>query len=414
MMATSPSKQRIYANTPNTTKFPSWVTKILNNLHLTGHDRVTEGNQLLAANSAGAYRGSPVRPRNMIGGSGAANSSPTAPRPGRTTTQSSFSLTSLWIQAGGSAALAPVMAAIALAESGGRVSAIGGPNNNGTYDYGLWQINSSHSSYNKADLTSDPLYNARAAVAIEKSQGLTAWSTYTSGAYEKYVGQNATVQASNGANSNASATGRVRPGGDTGSGAGSGGGGDITQVLSDWSNSQSAAGADTQGGTVDPSGNSDVSLITGLNPFKGPFGIPLLPNPLDFFKNVSGSVNSVVDFLKLLAWIINPVNILRAVEFLVGLALMTFGFQAMLQAYGERKEGFSTSENPISRSGLGRISRELVSATPQARAAKATYAKRRIRPQAAPHRTRRQALRLRYDREKQVSQRRAIARRQGA
>ena len=105
---------------------------------------------------------------------------------------------------------------------------------------------------------------------------------------------------------------------------------------------------------------------------------------------------------------------------------MAFGLQAFMQAYGERKEGFVTSENALSRSGLGRVSRELVNAIPQARAAKAAKATKgirrpepspkarpRIRPEAAPHRTRRQALRLRYEREKKVSQRRTLERRVG-
>jgi hypothetical protein len=52
---------------------------------------------------------------------------------------------------GGPSPIAPVTdnngviaVAIALAESGGNTEAVGGPNSNGTYDYGLWQINSIH------------------------------------------------------------------------------------------------------------------------------------------------------------------------------------------------------------------------------------------------------------------------------
>src|SRR4051794_21086585 len=37
-----------------------------------------------------------------------------------------------------------VAIAVCLAESGGKPANIGGPNSNGTMDYGLWQINSIH------------------------------------------------------------------------------------------------------------------------------------------------------------------------------------------------------------------------------------------------------------------------------
>lgn len=220
---------------------------------------------------------------------------------------------------------------------------------------------------------------------------------------------------SNAGNTVNSGPGVTRPGGDSTSGGSSS---DITQVLSDWTDAQNASGG------MDAGSGNQFASFNPLDPLSGIPGVPsILPNPLHFFKSVSGSINSAVDFLKLLAWIINPVNILRMVEFLVGLALMAFGFQAMLQAYGERREGFITSEGALSRSGLGRVSREVASAVsaanPEARAAKAakgakgSSGRRRIRPEAAPHRTRRQALRLRYEREKQVSKRRQAARRAG-
>ena len=98
----------------------------------------------------------------------------------------SFSqLEQLWQQAGGSAKLAPVMAAIALAESSGRTGAVD-HDSNGSTDYGLWQINSVH-GYNSKELLANPLYNAKAAVSIERSSGLGAWSTYTKGSYKKYL-----------------------------------------------------------------------------------------------------------------------------------------------------------------------------------------------------------------------------------
>lgn len=105
----------------------------------------------------------------------------------------SNSLAQLWIEAGGNPALANTMAAIALAESSGRVDATN-KNSNGTTDYGLWQINSSHTQFDSQRLLSDPLYNAQAAVSVFKSQGLTAWTTYTSGAYRQFLAGAASAQ----------------------------------------------------------------------------------------------------------------------------------------------------------------------------------------------------------------------------
>jgi Lysozyme like domain len=107
----------------------------------------------------------------------------------------SLRLVELWKQAGGDPKLAVTMAAIALAESGGVTDAESPPNKNGTVDRGLWQINSVHSQYDEARLLSDPLYNAKAAVAIERQQGLKAWTTYRSGAYRGHLSQAASAVA---------------------------------------------------------------------------------------------------------------------------------------------------------------------------------------------------------------------------
>lgn len=101
-------------------------------------------------------------------------------------TYSHAGLEGLWTQAGGPQPMANIMAAIAQAESGGVVGRVGGPDKNGTFDYGLWQINSSH-GYDTQKLLTDPLYNAKAAVSIYHSQGLGAWTTFLSGAYTRYL-----------------------------------------------------------------------------------------------------------------------------------------------------------------------------------------------------------------------------------
>lgn len=289
-----------------------------------------------------------------------------------------------WLaQAGWPTALIPTMVAIGGAESRWQIGATH-TNSDGSVDNGWLQINSVHSQYDPAKLRSDPVYTAKAALDIYHQQGLRAWTTYTSGAYKRFLGMSPRIRNFGGGTAN---PGKTRPGGNA---PGESSGPDVTQVLTDWQ-SQSQAG-------------------------NGP------PDPSGFFGSLLGAITGPVEFFKLLAWIINPVNILRMVEFLVGLVLMAFGFQAMLQAYGERREGFVTSESALSRSGLGRVSREIAATARTAAtkgrssgggssASKGSTSRRRIRPEAAPHRTRRQALRLRYEREKSVSKRRAEARR---
>ena len=90
-------------------------------------------------------------------------------------------LEGLWINAGGSKALAPTMAAIAMAESGGCSTAY-----NASGATGLWQILGAVNPADQANLT-DPSVNAKEAVLKYTSQGLTAWTTYSSGAYKAYM-----------------------------------------------------------------------------------------------------------------------------------------------------------------------------------------------------------------------------------
>lgn len=95
-----------------------------------------------------------------------------------------------WIDAGGPAYLAPVMAAIASAESGSGTNLYGDYENGQPTSIGWWQIhnvNWSTLGVNEQELL-DPATNAWAAVQIWKSQGLGAWTTFTNGAYEKYLG----------------------------------------------------------------------------------------------------------------------------------------------------------------------------------------------------------------------------------
>lgn len=126
----------------------------------------------------------------------------------------SFSeLASLWVAQGGVPAIASTMAGIALAESGGNPNALNPlscrqrslddePCNfstTGDYSIGLWQINYYGGLFNdrvKAfgppSALYDPAANARAAVALARDgSGLGNWTTYTSGAYRKFLGKSA-------------------------------------------------------------------------------------------------------------------------------------------------------------------------------------------------------------------------------
>lgn len=96
-------------------------------------------------------------------------------------------LEGFWTQAGGDPNVAPIMAAIAEAESSGsNIIQKGQPYS--TTGWGLWQITPGNSepSIGTDNALLNPLTNARAAVAKYKSQGLKAWTTYTSGAYKQY------------------------------------------------------------------------------------------------------------------------------------------------------------------------------------------------------------------------------------
>lgn len=106
-----------------------------------------------------------------------------------------------WISAGGNKALAPLMAAIALAESSGNPSAKNPNDNNGRQtSWGLWQI--SDGTHNQVSPTwDDPLTNAKLAVEKYNSQGLHAWGTYTSGAYKQYMNSGTSPQLPSGISS---------------------------------------------------------------------------------------------------------------------------------------------------------------------------------------------------------------------
>lgn len=115
-----------------------------------------------------------------------------------TTTYNFGQLEAIWLSAGGSALWAPVMAGVALAESGGDPTVVAGGGSsikNSTDGFGgsvgLWQINGSSfgvtdstppsqggTAMPAADVTAmqDPLQNAKQAVSMFNSRGLNPWA----------------------------------------------------------------------------------------------------------------------------------------------------------------------------------------------------------------------------------------------
>lgn len=176
-------------------------------------------------------------------------------------------------------------------------------NTNGTIDFGWLQINSVH-GYDQTKLKKDPVYTARVAYQIYKSQGLEAWSTYNNGAYKSFLGKTPEVQP-----------GKTRPGGEEG-----------TDTNSD--------------------GGADSELIAFWNTPVLPGGIP---NPLALFGSVGKTIKSTNDFLKWIAWIFHPLNLLRIVEFWAGFNFIVMGFIAILVSWS----GAST-EDVVSLTPAGR------------------------------------------------------------
>ncbi len=88
-------------------------------------------------------------------------------------------LEKLWIRAGGASVQpAYLMAAIAMAESGGDADSVGSDG-----ELGYWQIDPRYWAASAA-----PMENAREAVAVARAQGLGAWTTYNNGAFHGFCG----------------------------------------------------------------------------------------------------------------------------------------------------------------------------------------------------------------------------------
>lgn len=110
------------------------------------------------------------------------------------TTYTYAQLEQLWINNGGSAATAPVAAAVAMAESAGQAAATSANPDGGT-NAGLWQLDTpggGGAGYSVAQLQ-DPNTNAKAAVAASSGGANWAtWETYVNGAYKAFVSSSTT------------------------------------------------------------------------------------------------------------------------------------------------------------------------------------------------------------------------------
>lgn len=99
-------------------------------------------------------------------------------------------LEGVWIQGGGDPAVAPIAAAISLAESSGIPNNVQKGQPYTTTGWGLWQITPGNSvpSVGVDNQLLNPVTNAQAAVAKYKAAGgFGPWTTYTSGAYRQYL-----------------------------------------------------------------------------------------------------------------------------------------------------------------------------------------------------------------------------------
>jgi hypothetical protein len=121
------------------------------------------------------------------------------------------------MNAGGNKTIAPLMAAIAMAESGGNSNA-----KNPSGATGLWQILGAVNASDQSKLT-NPQVNAHEAVLKYNSQGLKAWEAYTNGAYKQFYKGNTAASA-------------LPQGGSTAAASGGGGGNGILGIPTEITN----------------------------------------------------------------------------------------------------------------------------------------------------------------------------------
>jgi hypothetical protein len=216
-------------------------------------------------------------------------------------------LEQLWIQAGGPVAVAPIAAAIALAESSGNSDAMNYTDNNGTQtSVGLWQVSTGTHSYPPAWQT--PTGNAAEAVAKYRGAGNTfaPWGTYVSGIYRQFL---------SGA---APATGALP--------ASSGSGAQSAQLTS-WTSG--GAPLDLAAATSQAS----QSLFLGIpNPWS------IVESTSRLAKDFNTLVGLLNAFLHDIEWLFVPSHWVRVFCFIFGVGALLPGMWALMQT-GSGKQG---------------------------------------------------------------------------
>lgn len=209
-------------------------------------------------------------------------------------------LEALWINNGGPKALAPVAAAIALAESAGCSTALNPTDNNGTQSsFGLWQISNGTHNPPAANVY-DPNVNAKLAVAKwHNAGGFSPWGTYNSGAYKRYL----------------SGAAPVDPGVPGGTGT------QQAQTVSIWTDITDPFAAVAQ---------SLAGIIT--KPWDIATGVTRLATD---FNSLVGLFNT---FLHNIEWLFVPSHWVRVFAFLFGIGAMIPGVWALMQV-GTGKQG---------------------------------------------------------------------------
>lgn len=200
----------------------------------------------------------------------------------------------LWIQAGGPKSLAPLMAAIGMAESGGQAGVNNVCDNSGTQtSWGIWQISDGTHGWSYPGNPNDPLDNAKMAVEKYHSQGLGAWGTYTSGAFRQFL------------------QGNVPPStGNIPSGSGSAAGG-VTLVSSTSPFPDSFQGVHSIVGDIGSLGSN----LFGI-------GSKLVTSVPDALNAIAKAIGVIADVFTGLVWLMNPANDLRVISGLIGLIVL--------------------------------------------------------------------------------------------
>lgn len=164
-----------------------------------GHVGISMGNNMMA-NAAGTGIGTIMSPigTNMGFRIPPGGFRGNAGGPGGLGTYRENQLASLWISVGGPRSIAHLMSAIAMAESGGHADA-----RNASGATGLWQILGAVIPSDQHSLT-NPIVNAREALLKYRLQGLRAWTTYTDGAYLRFMNKGGLVKGYSGGTGGAS------------------------------------------------------------------------------------------------------------------------------------------------------------------------------------------------------------------